>query len=166
VSWRRIRFRFSRRHRKPRSTKDGTTTVVKTTNTATFSTAKGHEGEFLRATSQTATFNVDKDLGATNYHASDPKQISFGQAVGAIGANKIAEGVAAATPGLGTQFGRAVATDARNHPFRYASYAVELGLILTPIPEGYAAVEGLDYVKAVVDLGAVTGHVTYDAISP
>ena len=113
---------------------------------------------------QTATFGVDPDIGVTNYHASDPKKITYGQAVGVIGADKMAEGVAAALPSFATQFGRVTAQDARAHPGKYAFAGVEILAIFTPLPEALAAVEGMHEVKAMVDTSVAAGDLSLELV--
>ena len=135
---------------------DGTVTTVETITSATFSTAKGNQGQFLRATTQTVIFGKGRPyLG----DASRVQEISFGQAVRAMGPSEMARGVASAFPTREGQFGRAVWSDARAHPGKYAVYGAEAVLTLTPLPEAYAGYEG---VKAAIDVGLSAAHLAWD----
>jgi RHS repeat-associated protein len=142
---------------------DGSITNVATTTTATFSTAKNNAGQFLGATSETVTSQIPANINdpvkntTTGLHA-----ISFAQATQAMGADKMAAGVAAALPSFATQFGRATAQDARAHPLKYIFAAGEIGLIFTPLPEAYATIEGMHEVKAVIDTGLAAGDLSYE----
>jgi hypothetical protein len=57
------------------------------------------------------------------------------------------------------KFPGAVANDARSHPFRYATYAAEVGLIFTPLPEAYAIYEPL---KAAGDATVAGWHLLWE----
>ena len=62
----------------------------------------------------------------------------------------------------GYQKGRAtrqVAQDIRQHPYKYAFYGVEAAAALTPLPEAYAAYEG---VKAGADVAVGAAHLAWD----
>jgi hypothetical protein len=83
-----------------------------------------------------------------------------------MGTNKMAEGFAATLPSFATHFGRAVATDARNHPYKYLFAAAEVGMIFTPLPEAFVlANPGVEEVKAITDLATAAGHAVYDSLS-
>jgi hypothetical protein len=129
---------------------DGTVTTVETITTATFSTAKGNEGQFLRATTQTVIFGK-----GTSYFgdAGKVQEISYGQAVRAMGPSEMAKGAASAFPTREGQFVRAVVSDARAHPGKYAVAVGELALVATPVPEAYeTAKAGFDVVAAAAHL--------------
>jgi hypothetical protein len=52
-----------------------------------------------------------------------------------------------------------VASDARSHPYKYAFYGVEAAAAFTPLPEGYAAYEG---VKAFGEASFAAWHLAWD----
>lgn len=115
---------------------DGSATIVSTTTTATFRSDKGHEGEFKNATSETVTtqvpaFGVFADPKSTS---TGQQAISFGQATKAMGADRMAEGVAAATPGALSRLPHQVAQDVSHHPLG------TLGIVVRSagLPVGFA----------------------------
>jgi hypothetical protein len=144
---------------------DGSITSVSTTTTATFSTAKGHEGQFLGAATETTTSQIPANMADPVRNTTTRQQaISYAQAAGAMGANRMAEGGAAALPSFAAHFGNAVANDARSHPMKYVFAAGEIGLIFTPLPAGLAAIEGIHEVKASVDAGVAAGDLTWELL--
>ncbi len=115
---------------------DGSATIVSTTTTATFRSDKGHEGEFKNATSETVTteapaFGSFKDPVSTT---TGPQAISFGQASKSMGADRMAEGVAAAIPGKWSRLPHQAAQDVSHHPLG------TLGIVVRSagLPVGFA----------------------------
>jgi RHS repeat-associated protein len=148
---------------------DGTTTTVTQTTTATFSTAKGHEGQFLGATTK-STVTITGPIGGGEpvtlaTASSKPLSISQGDAVKAIGSKAFADAQLSAVPSFAAQFVRVTAQDAREHPGKYVFAAGEVGLIFTPLPEALAAIEGMHEVKAAVDAGLAAGDLSYELTS-
>jgi RHS repeat-associated protein len=147
---------------------DGTTTTVTQTTTATFATAKGHEGEFLGAATQSAVTSTGPIGGGepvtTTIATSTPARISLAEAIQAIGARALTDAQQRAVPSFAAQFGRVTAQDFMAHPAKYAFAGVEVLAIFTPLPEALAAIEGMHEVKAVLDMGFAAGDLTYETL--
>ena len=129
--------------------KDNTITTTTTITSAVFSNQKGHEGEFLDAGQKTITTveNLGKGAGPDTYIDSGYKSIGYRQAALTIGADNLAKGVSAATPGLGTAFAHATAQDARQHPGKYI--AAGLG-----VASGGSSLAGAPLAAAILRAGA------------
>ncbi len=84
--------------------------------------------------------------------------ISSAAAYKALGASSWQAGAAFSSPDRAAYFVRAVGSDIRAHPLKYAGIAAEAGLMATPVPEAY---EGA---KAVVDVGLAAAHLAWDLI--
>ena len=138
----------------------GNRTTVTETTTATFSTAKNHEGEFLSATTQTAVHSG----GAAGDVIAQSGQVSISQkeAVQGMGARAFTDAQQSARPSFATQFGRVTAQDARAHPYKYLFAVAEVGMIFTPIPEAFAAIAGIHEVKASLDMGLAAGDLSWE----
>jgi hypothetical protein len=138
----------------------GNRTTVTQTTTATFSTAKNHEGEFLGATTQTAVHSG----GAAGDVIAQSGQVSISQkeAVQGMGARAFTDAQQSARPSFAAQFGRVTAQDFRAHPGKYAFAAVEVLAIFTPLPETLAAIEGIHEVKASIDAGVAAGDLSWE----
>jgi len=124
---------------------EGPITWTTTATTATFSAAQGHEGEFLGATTTTTIATLGTDGRTTS--SSTSSAITYGQAVGVLGANNMAKGLDAAVPGLGTAFIHATAQDARQHPGKYI--AARLG-----VASGGSSLAGAPLAAAALRVGA------------
>jgi RHS repeat-associated protein len=145
----------------------GSRTSVTTTTTATFSTASNNAGQFLGATTETVTSQIPANiLQLIKDTTTGPHAIGFAQATQAMGANKMAAGVEAALPSFATQFAAVTLKDASAHPGKYVFAAGEIGLIFTPLPEAFAAIEGMHEVKAAIDTGLAAGDLTYEVLGP
>ena len=119
---------------------DTTTTTTK----ANYSTKNGHEGDFLGATTQTQVMRRSESgtrVDWTIVTDTGEQQITWGQAVRAIGASQMEE---AQDLAVNTAFDRIflseMGKDIANHPFKYAIHAAAFALPFTEIPQ---AVEGL-----------------------
>jgi RHS repeat-associated protein len=109
---------------------NSTTATIQTTE-ATFSTAKGHEGQFLGATTETKTITtaVTYDFSFSNNSTmttTGVKSITYGQAVAAIGANNMAAGVAAALPSFVRQLGHQTWGSMKQHPWGYVGASLQI----------------------------------------
>lgn len=109
-------------------------TVTTVTTNVTLSTAKGHEGEFLGASTDTTTRTKDLTAGTTTTQTSTAK-LDYAQAVNAAGGGAgMARIVDAVTPGLGTHFASITAQDARAHPYKYAGAAASAAISVIDPP--------------------------------
>jgi hypothetical protein len=133
---------------------DGTTTVVTTTTSASFSTKKGEEGKFLGAGQSVSTMVLGSDAKATILSSTDTNKenLSYGDAVKAMGANAMAAGVQAALPSFARQFANALGRDAYHHPFRMIGRAIAIGALTIDPPTSPLGV-GLAVGGATADLG-------------
>ena len=140
----------------------GNRTTVTQTTSASFSTAKDHEGEFLGATTQTAVHSG----GAAGDLIAQSGQVSISQkeAMQGMGARAFTDAQQNARPSFAAQFGRATAQDFNAHPGRYAFAAIEVLAIFTPLPEALAAIEGIHEVKASIDMGVAGGDLTWELL--
>jgi RHS repeat-associated protein len=141
--------------------KDGNLLSSTTTTTTAYFQAGGHDaGKYLgtETTTQTSTL-----LGIGLPETKDSYDLKGTiQAIGAAGVMQAQKTAAAfCTGGCGTamKFPGAVASDARSHPYKYAFYAVEAAAAFTPLPEGYAAYEG---VKAFGEAAFAAWHLAWD----
>jgi RHS repeat-associated protein len=138
---------------------DGTTTVVTTATSASFSTKKGEEGKFLGASQSinTMVLGPDGTKGVVSSTDTYNGNLSYGGAVKAMGASAMAAGAEAALPSFARQFARALGRDAYHHPFRMIGRAIAIGALsidppTTPLGAGLA-VGG-----AAADLGESVQH--------
>jgi len=146
-------------HTETYDSQTGVRTTTDTTTTATFRTDAGHEGQFSGATTQTQTVTAKLgDPSSVRVGDTGVQKIRFGQATQALGANLMDK---ASQFAIGTSpfFARAVASDARSHPYKYAFYGVEAAAAFTPLPEAYAAYEG---VKAFGEASFAAWHLAWD----
>ena len=139
---------------------DGSATVVSTTTSATFRSDKGHEGEFRNATSETLTTQVPAFGSFTDSVSTTTGQqsISFAQATKAMGADRMAEGAAAALPSWAQQFGHQVKQDFIQHPLK------QVGIVLggAAIPVGAVSLWG----GVALGAGGITAAIVDDALHP
>lgn len=138
---------------------NGNVTTTETSTTVLFSTAPGHEGEFVSG-NQTSTMTFRDAQGHVTPMASDQAKFSgewgAAAALAAVGGAAYSQGVSAAIPGALARLPGTVGRDARAHPGKYAGAAVEGAAIATPVPEAY---EGA---KAVVDVVLAAAHLAWE----
>ena len=116
---------------------DGTVTYSITTTTVTYSTATGHEGEFLGGSTQRESFKMSCDCAmgermntnadGTHFHDPHdygPRSISAGTALKTFGVDMITR---ATTPQIGFHdkglFAQTTGHDMAQHPFKYGAIA-------------------------------------------
>jgi hypothetical protein len=118
----------------------GGVTYTTTTTKAIYSTEKGHEGEFLGATTRVQVTRAG-DGEPRIISDTGEQQIMYLQAVRALGTTQMAEAqdvaIRSAIPGI---FMREMGKDIRKHPFAYAMHAAGFALPFLEVPQ---AVEGL-----------------------
>jgi hypothetical protein len=140
---------------------DGSQTITTTSTTATFSTKDSNLGQFLGATVQTTTMAVASNGWDTSLQVGPTTNVGYVDAAKAIGYSTLARVASdAGTPSFADHFATAVVNDARTHPGKYAFAAAEVGMLFTPLPEAYAAYEG---VKAFGEAAFAAWHVAWEA---
>ncbi|MHB8484496.1 MAG: RHS repeat-associated core domain-containing protein [Candidatus Acidiferrales bacterium] len=135
---------------------NGTTTQTSVTTNASWSTAHGQEEAYLGATQTTSTTVFSAGMTSVLSSSSSAQNISSAAAFKVLGAGSWQAGSAYSSPDRAAYFVRAVGSDIRAHPLKYAGIAAEAGLIATPVPEAY---EGA---KAIGDVVLAGAHLVWD----
>lgn len=113
---------------------NGNTITTKTTTSMSFSTDKGHEGEYIvGSAAQTVTTSVTSANGTTASTITPWSKVSEGQAAQSLGSAAVNSAIAETVPGMATMVGRDLAA----HKGELARSAVEVGLLSTPLGEAY-----------------------------
>lgn len=114
-------------------------------NTLRFSTAEGHEGEFISGEQRA---NSGEPVGFANGSA----------ALRAVGGAAYNAGVASAMPGAMSLFPGQVREDIHQHPYEYLFSLDEVASEFTGLGEGY---EGYELAKAGVETGLAAAHLIW-----
>jgi len=136
--------------------RNGTTTTTITVTSATYSTAKGHEGEFVGASQTTWTSTRSADGNIQNV-SRQSTTLSQGDAARTIGSGTINSAIAQTVPNRTSLFAKEAGKDAKEHPGKYVAATGGVASILLG-PAGYPVAAGV--ARAVGLAGAL-----YDAIT-
>jgi RHS repeat-associated protein len=134
-----------------------TTTTTNTYTSLTFSTEKGHEGEFKGATQYSMTVVSSNGSSMPKITIGPDASISEKQAIGTVGTRAFNDARESALPSLATQFGGALRRDVVNHPFRTIGRAIALGALTVDPPTSLLGA-GLMAAGAAADLGESVQH--------
>ena len=138
---------------------DGSTTTVTQTTTATFSTERGHEGEFLGATTF-STVSISATCTGCNDEVTSSAATSISQkdAVKAIGTKAFTDAQESAKPSFAAQFGHQLKQDFIQHPLK------QVGIVLggASLPVGAVSLWG----GIALGAGGATAAIADDALHP
>jgi RHS repeat-associated protein len=114
---------------------DLTTTITTTSVNVTVSTAKGHEGDFVSATTSTKTELYDAVTQKTTETGhTDPQSLNRDQTLKAIGAERMSQASEAALPSMAGEFFRITGRDMRKDPVKYIGTAAAVTSKACPHP--------------------------------
>jgi RHS repeat-associated protein len=143
---------------------DGTTTVVTTSTSASLSTEKGMEGAFLGANQSTNTMVLPPDgtKGVVSDTDTYKGNISYGEAVQALGADALAAGREAALPSVASLTVQGMGQTVADHPVKVGAGALAviggaIGASISPLTGARIAAGGITMIVGASGLYCTAG---------